>query len=330
MVGSFYEGWDQISGAMSTGLGVAVSAFASVWEWLSQLQRSLREISPLFMGITEVWGYMRDFAASTFTTLAAVFRNWGAIVADTGIRINQFGTDFMAVCSWLGKSAMSFGSWFIANFPALFHDAFANALTLAKNLATNVWGLIQEIFNWMKSGFTADFDVSKFNLVKGATNGMVRTSAPLPDFGGPNIDHTESEKARAKLWDGIAEKEANRLANIAKKVSGDVKTDKEETAEADDRIVQLGIDHFDPSGGRRNRKKGGLAGKGADIREGEGDGKVEILRLIDLKNKAQEAVGGGKEKEKAADKMQKTQEDQLATQKAIQQLLGQPRAAVLR
>lgn len=266
-------------------------------------------------------GKVYDFIGGQIEGIVDAFRYWDAVVEDTDLRIGQFGTDVGVVIDWLLNAWGSYGAWFGNNFVNLFIDALKLQYLAYKNFVGNIINLASEMFEYIASGGKQEFDFGKLNLVGDLGRGFQANTEALPAIGMPEFNHSATDNARQKLWDGVAKQEEQRLGGI--NLGGG-----EEGLGATGMLAAM-VGEGVAKGMRQGPEgSGGFAGKGAntgdlDIGDTE-DRKSQVLKIADLGRKAQESQG----KDDVPKKQLKKLEDIEAAIKAQETLRGPQRTVI--
>lgn len=317
MAAAWLENLNAIGGRLTTVGEFLVANMDVVKAWGLAYVQACQTVSGWY-------GKTADFIGGAIEGIVASYRYWDTVQEDTALRIGQFGTDVAAVFESMHQNAYVFGEWLVEEWPNLFRDAFVGAWSIASNFTRNLLDLLDEIQYCFANGF-GDFDTDKLNIFKPGKDFQAQTNAPT--WAAVGIDHSATDAAREKLWNGVADKEAERTAPAQPKQEGpkgwlgglldEVKTG---WGIIITDLVEKGAAEA------KAREQGALASKAPGLGEMQvgdpEDRKSQVLKIADLGRKAQESQG----KDDVPQKQLKMLENINATLKARDALQPAPRA----
>ncbi len=123
-------------------LPIATKVVTAVNGMAGRLSAFVAEHKPAIEGFANRVG-------EVFATLGIIWRNWGLILQEVGVRARQWALNVVERLAWLMDNAGEFLAWFGRNWTQLFVDAFNATLAVFKNMATNIANA------WDRSGPTS-------------------------------------------------------------------------------------------------------------------------------------------------------------------------------
>jgi hypothetical protein len=241
----------------------------------------------LWAVVSGVFGGLFSGASMTFSGILSVIMEWVTkfrfffenLWPITQFAFNMIGLGAVAmfndIAYWLTDTMPAYASWFGENFVNIFRDVFNATVTIFSNLGTNIKNAMVAIWNFIKSGGTADLELTWTPLLAGFQS----TVSELPDV--PARAMTELEKAMTSRTEALG----TQLANSYEQMQAE--------AQAALTVEAPAMPEIDP-----NLKSGG-AGGGEDV---AGGGLQRTSFLVGAMEKGSQealnaiAAAGGKDK----------------------------------
>jgi tape measure domain-containing protein len=205
-----------LGGLGGAGLEAFKPMLAGVLEWSKTAKESFSAVMPivvqvvhaikgLFTGLWSVasavftaifgasavtFGGMTQFAMDWVTKFRWYFENIVPVIQFVGLSMTGiFVTAFNDVIYWLTDAMPAYLTWFGENWTNVFTDIATGTATIFTNLASNIGNAMTAIWEFIKSGGTADLELAWTPLL----TGFESTVAALPDI--PERAMTELEQA---------------------------------------------------------------------------------------------------------------------------------------
>jgi tape measure domain-containing protein len=205
-----------LGGLGGAGLEAFKPMLAGVLEWSKTAKESFSAVMPivvqvvhaikgLFTGLWSVasavftaifgasavtFGGMTQFAMDWVTKFRWYFENIVPVIQFVGLSMTGiFVTAFNDVVYWLTDTMPAYLTWFGENWTNVFTDIATVTATIFTNLASNIGNAMTAIWEFIKSGGTADLELAWTPLL----TGFESTVAALPDI--PERAMTELEQA---------------------------------------------------------------------------------------------------------------------------------------
>jgi tape measure domain-containing protein len=266
---------------MKTSIGTVTPIFLQV----SAMIRGI--FTGLWAVVSGVFGGLFSGASMTFSGILSVIMEWVTkfrfffenLWPITQFAFNMIGlgafTMFNDIAYWLTDTMPAYASWFGENFVNIFRDVFNATVTIFSNLGTNIKNAMIAIWNFIKSGGTADLELTWTPLL----DGFQSTVSELPDV--PARAMTELEKAMTSRTEALG----TQLANSYEQMQAE--------AQAALTVEAPAMPEIDP-----NLKSGGTGG-GEDV---AGGGSQRTSFLVGAMEKGSQealnaiAAAGGKDK----------------------------------
>jgi tape measure domain-containing protein len=187
-----FVGWSE---SLKTNVGVV----------LPIVQEVISTIKGLFVSVwtaaSAVWTGIFGAASSTFSGILSITMEWVTkfrwffenlipIAQFVGLSIaGIFVTAFNDIAFFLTDKIPAYLTWFGENWKNVFTDIFNGTVAIFTNLGKNIANAMTQIWNFIKSGGTADLEFAWTPLL----DGFESTVAKLPDI--PERAMTELEKS---------------------------------------------------------------------------------------------------------------------------------------
>jgi len=180
---------------------VVKAAFSAVWE----------VVSVTFNAITSALGLTSGNFMATFMEWAAVatwsFQQWPNIAqlafTNVSLWLVQQGAEFVHTFTVRIPAAIS---WFADNFVDIFKTIGSFVASFFKNMASNIFAIMSEVWEFIASGGTSSFDVAWTPLLEGFEN-SVKELPNIPDRAIGELERNlmqESENLAGALGNSLA------------------------------------------------------------------------------------------------------------------------------
>ena len=183
------------------------------------VQQVTGAIKGLFISVwtaaSAVWTGIFGAASATFSGILSVTMEWVTkfrwffeniipIVQFVGLSMTlSMVTAFNDIAHWITDTMPAYLTWFGENWTNIFSDIASGTATVFTNLAKNIANAMTQIWNFIKSGGTADLEFAWTPLL----DGFESTVSQLPDV--PQRAMTELEKALQQQTQEIGTNLAN-------------------------------------------------------------------------------------------------------------------------
>jgi tape measure domain-containing protein len=200
-------------------VGWSESLKANVGVVLPIVQQVTGAIKGLFVSVwtaaSAVWTGIFGAASSTFSGILSVTMEWVTkfrwffenlipIVQFVGLSMTSIMvTAFNDIAYWITDTMPAYLTWFGENWTNIFSDIASGTATVFTNLAKNISNAMTQIWEFIKSGGTADLEFAWTPLL----DGFESTVSELPDV--PKRAMTELEKALQQQTQEIGTNLAN-------------------------------------------------------------------------------------------------------------------------
>jgi tape measure domain-containing protein len=163
---------------------VIKAAFTGIWQVVTAT------FTGIFGAASVTFGGLLSVTMDWVTKFRWAFENMVPVIQFVGLSMTGiFVTAFNDVAYWLTDTMPSYLTWFGENWTNVFTDIATGTATIFTNLASNIGNAMTAIWEFIKSGGTADLELAWTPLL----TGFESTVSALPDI--PERAMTELEKA---------------------------------------------------------------------------------------------------------------------------------------
>jgi tape measure domain-containing protein len=264
-----------LGGLSGVGLEAFKPILAGVLSLSEGIKTSIGAVAPVvtqtFMAIKAAFGGIWQVVSNTFTGIfgagAATFQGLLGVTMDwvtkfrwafenmvpiaqfVGLKFSGiFVTTFNDVAYWLTDKLPSYLTWFGQNWTNIFVDIASGTATIFKNLASNIGNAMTAIWDFIKSGGTADLELAWTPLL----TGFESTVSALPDI--PERAMTELEKAIQTQTEQIGTQLADSYDQMQAEAQAALTLEPPTMPEIDPNLKSGGMNDGQGDGGTGNKR----------------------------------------------------------------------------